>query len=463
LLFRSAGAALSSDYVFRPQSPGVTLGIGSNTITLAPCPLGVNGTDANHYLYFSAGTGSAEAALITGGTCTSGASSGTVIVAIANNHSGAWTVQSASDGIREALSAGIDSAGRGSVRVTGGLHTIHGTLYVPPNHSFHLQVDGELLFPDLGSPDGIWIDSSRASTFDFNAQVNYAGAGNAVKFYGLGPDPQDAINQIDGCQFHFTNVQGITNEWTSPAAVRIFYFLSASNHIGYGNYSHNIVTAASLLGGQYLLVTEGSATSGGWGLSQENTFTITQMVGFTQIGLLSGYNPAGFVNANNNTFNVNVIWPGDVTSGAVCLAIEEGSNANTFNVNNVSCTGQTAIRISNPVASCVVNVASYQGTAVDNNAYSNGNYLNAPARQQFYPVTVGASPFMYVNRDLQDEFITWGGGSGVSVAMTFAPGATGGIGLNMPSGIIPVPNDATVTFTYTTPPTIFKISKALNY
>ncbi len=88
------------------RTPGGTLTSGiSNTVTLsAGCPYGVNGTSIGpHYLYASAGTGTAEAVLITGGTCVSGASSGTVIFTPANNHSGAWTLTSATGGMQELL------------------------------------------------------------------------------------------------------------------------------------------------------------------------------------------------------------------------------------------------------------------------------------------------------------------------------------------------------------------------
>jgi hypothetical protein len=92
-------------YRFAPQAPGGNLIAGSNTITLQPCPIGVNGSDPNHYLYISGGTGTAESVLITGGGCVSGNASSTVTFTAANSHSGAWTVQSASGGIQEAICA----------------------------------------------------------------------------------------------------------------------------------------------------------------------------------------------------------------------------------------------------------------------------------------------------------------------------------------------------------------------
>ncbi len=95
---------LTSDYNFPAQTPGGTLSAGSPaTVTLTPCPLGVAGSDANHYYRISAGTGTAETVVGTGGSCTSGATSGTLTFTPANNHGGAWTITSASGGIREAI------------------------------------------------------------------------------------------------------------------------------------------------------------------------------------------------------------------------------------------------------------------------------------------------------------------------------------------------------------------------
>jgi hypothetical protein len=98
----------SVDFHFTAQSPGGSLIIGNNLITLSPVPVGVNWNDAYHYLYISGGTGTAEACLIVAagpGSATSGAASGTLTISCANTHSGAWTIQSATAGIQEAVNS----------------------------------------------------------------------------------------------------------------------------------------------------------------------------------------------------------------------------------------------------------------------------------------------------------------------------------------------------------------------
>lgn len=118
---------LNIDYIFVAQTPGGSLVVGANTITLNPMPLGITAASVGiHKLYISAGTGTAESVLITGWTST------TVIVACANTHSGAWTIQSASHGIQEAI---IAAGTNGYVFVLSGDHNIYGTITVPGSYT----------------------------------------------------------------------------------------------------------------------------------------------------------------------------------------------------------------------------------------------------------------------------------------------------------------------------------------
>lgn len=122
-------ALTSADYNFAAQTPGGSISAGSNTITLSPVPPGVNGSDTHHYLYLTAGSGTAEAVLITGGTAVASAGSGTVIVTAANSHSGAWTVTSATAGIQEAIAALGGSPGR--VLIPAGAYTLRAPIQKP--------------------------------------------------------------------------------------------------------------------------------------------------------------------------------------------------------------------------------------------------------------------------------------------------------------------------------------------
>src|ERR1035438_9036141 len=95
-----------TDYAFTPQAPGGSLiqyGV-NQAIAMAPCPLGMSGAPPfPTVVWLSGGTGAAESTLITGGTCTSGAASGTITVTPAYAHSGTWTVGPATGGLQEAV------------------------------------------------------------------------------------------------------------------------------------------------------------------------------------------------------------------------------------------------------------------------------------------------------------------------------------------------------------------------
>jgi len=99
-------------YNFAAQSPGGTLAAGSDVISLN-CPLGINSYSVNNaYVWLTAGTGgTAEPALITGGTCTSGSSSGTLVLTVNHTHGAGWQIQPATFGIQEAVMAACVTGG----------------------------------------------------------------------------------------------------------------------------------------------------------------------------------------------------------------------------------------------------------------------------------------------------------------------------------------------------------------
>jgi len=75
---------------------------GAKTLTLATCPPGVTGSEAQYYVYI-AGTGTAEAVRVTGGTCSGSGQGGTLQFTTANPHTAGYTIGSASSGLQEAL------------------------------------------------------------------------------------------------------------------------------------------------------------------------------------------------------------------------------------------------------------------------------------------------------------------------------------------------------------------------
>ena len=96
------------------RSPSDNLGTpGPNIVTFASCPFGVFGTwpgsigypDPRLYYVYVSGTGTAEAVVVTGGTCNGDGKAGTLTFTTANAHPAGYTVSSASAGIIEASNA----------------------------------------------------------------------------------------------------------------------------------------------------------------------------------------------------------------------------------------------------------------------------------------------------------------------------------------------------------------------
>jgi hypothetical protein len=106
------------------------------TITLTPCPAGVdtsNNANATYGVYIS-GTGTAEAVAVTGGSCTSGAAIGTILFTPANSHAAGFSVGAANGGNQEAIN--VATAGGSSHAViqeipTGGANVANYNIYWP--------------------------------------------------------------------------------------------------------------------------------------------------------------------------------------------------------------------------------------------------------------------------------------------------------------------------------------------
>jgi hypothetical protein len=97
-----AAVKYSSDFNWS-QTPATSLSTaGASTVSLTSCPAGVTGAEPNYYVYVS-GTETAEAVLVTGGTCNGDGQPGTLQFTTINGHAAGYAVGSASAGLQEAL------------------------------------------------------------------------------------------------------------------------------------------------------------------------------------------------------------------------------------------------------------------------------------------------------------------------------------------------------------------------
>ncbi len=94
----------ASDFAWS-QTPSNNLSVpGPQLVNLTQCPVGVTGNEPQYYVYLS-GTGTAEAAPVTGGSCAGNGQAGTLQFTTTNAHAFGYTISSASGGLQEALIA----------------------------------------------------------------------------------------------------------------------------------------------------------------------------------------------------------------------------------------------------------------------------------------------------------------------------------------------------------------------
>jgi hypothetical protein len=144
----------------------------AQTINLIPCPLGIN-TSNNpaqpYYVYIP--TTNAEAALVTGGTCTSGAASGTIVVTTTVAHSASTnTIQSAYGGIQEALNDAGSPNGFVVIPPTGAntnAYQIYATIY---QQNLRSTVEGYGSLVQCHTRSVCWFIGDRVASGDFASQ-----------------------------------------------------------------------------------------------------------------------------------------------------------------------------------------------------------------------------------------------------------------------------------------------------
>lgn len=188
------------------QSPSGTISVGSNTITLTPCPLGIDTANFTAALYtvYLAGTGTPEVVPVTGGTCTSGAATGTIIVTAVNTHSAGFTVGSQSTGIQEA----INDACRGTNYGVGA----GGVCEV------NLQPAGLFGTPNYTVQSEIYIQGRAVPSVHFHghsAEITCAGNRSACIFLGNSNTSGSAgiitdVNIANGASYGGFNVLDVT-------------------------------------------------------------------------------------------------------------------------------------------------------------------------------------------------------------------------------------------------------------
>jgi hypothetical protein len=134
---------------------GSLIGGSQATVTLSPCPVGIDTTGSSMYFVYLSGQGTPEPVMVTGGTCTSGAASGTIVFTPKNTHAASYVLSSATSGIQEAINdaCGVPnlSAGNPNARIvlpaTGAISNalpVYGTIFAHCSRAL-IEGNGTLL------------------------------------------------------------------------------------------------------------------------------------------------------------------------------------------------------------------------------------------------------------------------------------------------------------------------------
>lgn len=156
-----------------PNNAGPGINMGNNIITLTPCPAGVNGKDAWHYLYIS-NTANPEVVLITGGSCVSRQKTGTIEFSAKYFHKPGYSIATATDGVQEAIIDAIVPSTEGKVTrnvlIDPGAHVFRARLSVRAS-SLALSASGSTINCVMTDTCIMVGDPANASVFN-NVQLN---------------------------------------------------------------------------------------------------------------------------------------------------------------------------------------------------------------------------------------------------------------------------------------------------
>lgn len=239
-------------YDWTPQTLSQATSPGTITIPLAPCPLGLNGSDTNHWVLLSAPV---EPVLITGGTCSAGATTGTITAVTASARTTSWTVGPASSGIFEAIQAAKTSGG-GDVRMQANKEYLMYAHPVVPSH-VHLIGQGETTVlkvaanqwpSNLSAPQWLCVTLAGGSPMNFPCAITSEnGADDAVM--GRFTLDGNGANQVNYTGFASGAVLwNATNSIVEYIQAKGARFQGQMFHVsGFGG-GHNIIRNNVLLG-----------------------------------------------------------------------------------------------------------------------------------------------------------------------------------------------------------------------
>ena len=167
------------------------------TVTLTPCPVGIDTTSGAGYQVLVSGGGNSEAVSVStaAGACTSGAASGTITFTPFSSYAGGYTVGSASSGIQETINAacGTSSAYYNNTQCN---------VTIPangPNNAFNT-------YNVFGT---IFLHSNNSILSGYGVLLNCSGRGTCLQVGDLVNSNDYQDNTVTGLGFISTNYSSL--------------------------------------------------------------------------------------------------------------------------------------------------------------------------------------------------------------------------------------------------------------
>jgi hypothetical protein len=159
------------------------------TVTLAPCPAGVDTVSGAGYQVYLSGSGNSEAVNVVSaaGGCTSGASSGTITITPIYSYPAGYTISSASSGIQEALNIGCG---------------VNATLYKNSQCNVTIPANGPFNSINTYNIFGtIYLHSNQSVLSGYGTSLNCVGRGACLQVGDLHSTNDFTDNTISGLSF----------------------------------------------------------------------------------------------------------------------------------------------------------------------------------------------------------------------------------------------------------------------
>lgn len=387
--FNSIKLSTLHDWTQQPAS----ISVGANTITLTPCPDGIDSTNDNHFILINETDDNPadEAVLITGGTCTSGAASGTVtFTASAAHTSGQYTLESATAGIQEAIWNSTNFASGGPdgaiILIPPGKHLLEGTLTVGNGTSTATSKGALSDYHSIklrGAGRGIVTNDN-----EFATELEWAGAsgGKIVVVKGTINSVEISDMRIDGEGTSGTILEIIDGDLGVYRDIALQNVQAGGTALdvktnSFKNRFINVDTIHSQLNSSGLRLGDGNGT-GTLGNSQ-NVFIGCR---FTFSGNTSSSVGIELEAADNNSF-YQVVTEGEILSVSSCTnaspivvtTTTSHNRATSDSVNIIGVTGNTACNGTFTITNLTATTFSLD-SSTGNGTYVSGGSVRGPGK-----------------------------------------------------------------------------------